>query len=137
MIVSNSLYPTQDQIQAFLESDFEGPVCMLNLLRFKQRAEYEDGRATELSGREAYGLYGQQMLPFVISKGGRQVFGGRIAQLMIGEVEANWDMAAIVEYPSKEDFVAIAMDPKVAEFGVHRAAGLEGQLLIAVSEAGF
>jgi hypothetical protein len=37
---------------------------------------------------------------------------------------------AVVEYPSLEAFVAIATAPEVAAFGVHRAAGLAGQLLI-------
>lgn len=135
MIVSNSLYPSEEQIKAFLESDFSGPVCMLNLLKFREKAVYEDGRETNLSGQEAYGLYVGQMVPFVISKGGRFVFSGRVAQLMIGTVEDAWDSAGIVEYPSKEDFVDILMDPQVAGFGIHRAAGLEGQLLVAVSEA--
>ena len=37
------IYPNPDQIQALLKSDLEGPIAMLNLLKFKERAEYEDG----------------------------------------------------------------------------------------------
>ncbi len=131
MIVSNAVYPTEPQFAALLESDFAGPVCMVNLLRFKEKAEYTDGRETDLSGQEAYGLYGEQMRSFVESKGGRFIFFGEVKNLMIGEVEESWDTVAIVEYPSKEEFVAIATAPEVQGFGVHRAAGLEGQLLIA------
>ena len=54
---------------------------------------------------------------------------------MLGEVDELWDMAAIVEYPSKEAFVEIVSSPEVADFGVHRTAGLKGQLLIAISAA--
>ena len=57
------IYPRPDQIEALLKSDIQGPICMLNLLVFKQKAEYEDGRETELSGQEAYGLYGALMKP--------------------------------------------------------------------------
>jgi uncharacterized protein (DUF1330 family) len=135
MQVSNAVVPTQEQLMVFLASDFSGPVCMLNLLKFKDRAVYEDGRKTNLSGAEAYALYGQQMKPYVISKGGRFIFSGRIAHMMIGVVDESWDVTAIVEYPSKEAFVEVASSPDVREFAVHRSAGLEGQLLIATSES--
>jgi hypothetical protein len=46
-------------------------------------------------------------------------------------------MIALVEYPSREAFLAIATDPHVQEIGVHRAAGLESQWLIAaIAEMG-
>ena len=129
------IYPRPDQIQALLQSDFEGPVAMLNLLKFKERAEYEDGRETDLSGREAYQLYGQQMAPFVASKGGRLLHSSEARFLMIGDGELEWDMVAIMEYPSKEDFAKIAGAPEVAEFALHRTAGLAHQLLVACTES--
>ncbi len=134
MIVSNAVYPTQEQFSALLESDFTGPVCMVNLLKFKERAEYDDGRSTDLTGAEAYGLYGEQMLRFVESKGGEFLYSGSCAHLMIGSVDVLWDKVAIVKYPSREEFVSIATAPEVAGFGIHRAAGLAGQLLIASSQ---
>ncbi len=133
MNVSNAVTPTQEQLQNLLDSDFEGPVSMLNLLKFKEHAEYADGRTSELSGAEAYSLYGEKMAPFVISKGGRLIFGGRAEHLMLGEVDELWDTVAIMEYPSKEAFVEIVSATEVGEFSVHRSAGLAGQLLIAVS----
>ena len=45
-------------------------------------------------------------------------------------------MAALVEYPSRKAFVEIAMSPEVAAIGVHRAAGLEGQWLLATTTRG-
>ncbi len=134
MQVSNAVTPTQEQFMQFLSSDFTGPVCMLNLLKFKHKAEYEDGRETDLTGAQAYNLYGQQMKPHVISKGGLFLFSGVIAQMMIGSAEEQWDMTAIVEYPSKEAFVEIASSKDVQGFAVHRTAGLKGQLLIATSQ---
>ena len=125
------IYPRPDQIQALLQSDFKGPVSMLNLLKFKERAEYEDGRETDLTGRAAYGLYGEKMAPFVESQGGRLLHTSAAHFLMIGDGDLDWDMVAIMEYPSKEDFLKIVGDPRVAEFGVHRTAGLDFQLLVA------
>ncbi len=135
MKVENATGPTPEQIQALLASDVTGPVAMLNLLKFREKAEYADGRETDLTGQQAYGLYGAQMAPFVIAAGGRLLFSGEVKNLMLGEVGELWDSAAIMEYPSKEDFVKIVGDPQVAEFSVHRAAGLAGQLLIQVTAA--
>jgi uncharacterized protein (DUF1330 family) len=137
MIVSNAVYPTQEQFEALLESDFSGPVSMLNLLKYKPKAVYDDGRNTDLSGQQAYQLYGDQMRVFVESKGGNFLFSGSAQHLMIGQVDVMWDSVAIVEYPSKEEFVAIATAPEVAGFGIHRAAGLEGQILVATSQGSF
>ena len=44
------IYPRPDQFEALMKSDLEGPICMLNLLRFKPKAEYEDSRETDLTG---------------------------------------------------------------------------------------
>ena len=49
---------------------------------------------------------------------------------MIGSVDELWDKVAIIKRPSKEEFVTIATPLEVAGFGIHRAAGLKGQLLI-------
>ncbi len=64
MIVSNAVYPTQEQFRALLESDFTGAVCMVNLLEFKAQEKYEDGRPADLTVADAYGLYGEQMRGF-------------------------------------------------------------------------
>ncbi len=52
---------------------------------------------------------------------------------MIGDGAAEFHVAALVEYPSRKAFVEIATSPEVAAIGVHRAAGLEGQWLIATT----
>jgi uncharacterized protein (DUF1330 family) len=134
MNVSNAVAPTPEQFQQFLGSDFTGPVCMVNLLKFKEMAEYADGRETDLTGQQAYNLYGEDMRGFVLSKGGRFIFYGAAEQLVIGTAEEEWDTVAIVEYPSKEALVEIATSVEVQGFGVHRSAGLAGQLLIATSQ---
>lgn len=124
------LYPRPEQIKALLESDQSGPVAMLNLLKFKERAAYEDGRETTLTGREAYQLYAAQMVPFVHSKGGRMLYSAMPHHLVIGDGDLEWDAVGVMEYPSKEAFAAIAGAPEVAEFAVHRSAGLDHQLLV-------
>ena len=56
MKVSNKLYPSDEQMQGFFEGDVDTPISMVNLLKFKKHAEYEDGRNTQLSGAEAYAI---------------------------------------------------------------------------------
>lgn len=136
MHVRNALAPTPEGMRAFLARDIEGPVSMVNLLKFKEKAEYADGRETNLTGAEAYALYGRDMIGWVTSQGGRLLFSGPAHHLVLGEMDELWDQVAIMEYPSKEAFVRIVSAPEVAEWGVHRAAGLEGQLLIAVTATG-
>lgn len=135
MNVDNALYPTADRIADLMAETSDKPITMLNLLKFRERAQYADGRASDLSGRDAYMLYGAKMQRVVEREGGRMVFSGEIMSLVIGTVEQMWDVAALVEYPSSTAFARIVTSPEVAAIGVHRAAGLAGQLLIRVSSA--
>jgi uncharacterized protein (DUF1330 family) len=136
MNVENALYPTQKQIAGLMAEKSEKPIVMLNLLKFREKAQYADGRASDLSGREAYLLYGEAMQKVVSREGGRFLFMGAVASLAIGVADELWDVAALVEYPSAAAFARIATSPEVAEIGVHRTAGLAGQLLIRVSQTG-
>ena len=56
MEVINRVTPSEEQMKGFMEPGREGPIYMLNLLKFKAKAEYADGRETDLSGAEAYAI---------------------------------------------------------------------------------
>ncbi len=120
-------YPTPEQLQALLAHPDEGPVVMLNLLRFKPTADAPDAG---LSGEAAYRRYLDEMVPFVLSRGGRIIWSGRIQGQVMG-AGADFHIAALMEYPSRRVFVEIATHAYVREIDVHRAAGLEGQWLLA------
>ena len=130
MKVENAVYPTADGIQALMRDKSSTRIAMLNLLKFREKAIYKDGRSGNISGREAYMRYANAMTKIVEREGGRILFTGRIVGLVIGAVEKMWDVAAIMEYPSRAAFQRIVTLPEVQEIGVHREAGLEGQLLI-------
>ncbi|MFA7261973.1 MAG: DUF1330 domain-containing protein [Caulobacter sp.] len=135
MNVENAVLPTGDQIQTLLGLGGDQPIVMLNLLRFHDRAAYDEPGHPDISGREAYFRYGEPMRRVVESHGGRFLFTAKVDALVIGEVEDLWDAAAIVEYPSRAAFVAIATSPEVQAIGHHRKAGLAGQLLIQCTQA--
>jgi len=134
MNVDIALYPDARQIDLLRNDPSPEPVVMLNLLKFRARAEYADGRKTDLTGAQAYGIYADAMRQVVERGGGKFLFAGDVKYLVIGAVENLWDIAALVQYPSAAEFVKIATSAEVTEIGVHRAAGLEGQLLICVSQ---
>ena len=75
--VINKVYPNEEQIKGFLAPGAEGPICMVNLMTFKAKADYEDGRETNLSGREAYALYAQGVKTLLEGIGGSIGFGRR------------------------------------------------------------
>ena len=125
-----AIYPTAEQIQRVLDGPADRPVVMVNLLRFKALADAPD---EGLSGEAAYRRYAELMRPFVESKGGRFLWVGRVDSQVIGTGGEGFHMIGLVEYPSRQAFVAIATDPHVQEIGVHRSAGLESQWLIAAT----
>jgi uncharacterized protein (DUF1330 family) len=137
MQVVNHLYPTFERLVPLAQDADATPVMMLNLLKFHARAQYDDGRGEDISGREAYLRYAVEMQKIIEAAGGRFVFSGVPSQLIIGEVDELWDEVGIVEYPSRAAFHRIATSPEVMAIGVHRTAGLAGQLLIACNGAMF
>jgi len=130
MNVTNQVYPTSDQLTPLAEAATPGPIAMVNLLKFREKALYRDGRHEEISGRDAYLRYIERMRPIVEGAGGRFLFSGTVEALVIGEVGELWDAVGIAEYPSRAEFVRIAFSAEVQAIGVHREAGLAGQLLI-------
>ena len=130
MQVVNQTIPSQEQMREFFGSGEDGPFVMVNLLKFKERAEYADGRETNLTGAEAYAIYGAAVGKCIAGVGGTQGFAGEVTGLLLGEVEDNWDMVALVEYPSLDAFRSMMMSPDYQKIAVHRSAGLGGQLNI-------
>jgi len=131
MEVTNEVFPTDpEQFTRLLEKGPDGPIFMVNLLKFKEKAEYEDGRETDLSGREAYMIYGRTVSDILPKFGGRAVFAADVTFLSLGKVEELWDEVAIAMYPARADMVRMSMSDEWREASVHRSAGLKGQLNI-------
>ena len=129
--VSNEVMPTsQERIAEMMASGPDGPIYMLNLLKFKDRAEYEDGRATDLTGREAYGLYGSEVSKLIGEYGGEVTFVADVTFLALGQVEDLWDEVAIAKYPNRAALLKMSSSSEWQAISVHRAAGLAGQLNI-------
>lgn len=130
MKVDNAVMPSPEQAMGFFGAPEDGPFVMVNLLKFKPRAEYEDGSNADLTGEQAYMRYGEEVRKLVEGLGGRIRYQGRVTGLLLGEVEDLWDVVALAEYPSLAAFQQMAMSPEMHAIEHHRKAGLAGQLNI-------
>ena len=130
MKVENAVMPQPQQAMDFFGGQEDGPFVMVNLLKFKAKAEYEDGSDAHLTGAEAYVRYGEEVRKLVEGLGGRIRYQGRVTGLLLGDVEELWDVVALAEYPSLEAFRNMALSPAMHAIEHHRKAGLAGQLNI-------
>ena len=130
MEVKNAVMPNDQQMACFLEEGEEQPIYMVNLLKFKDKATYPDKRKTDLTGEEAYAIYGQEVRKHLGKVGAKPIFSGKVSRLMLGEVEDLWDMVAIAMYPNRKAMLDMISDPDYIKSAQHRVAGLEGQLNI-------
>lgn len=127
-----SIEPTEAQFERLAASAEanDGAVIMINLLRFKQRADGIDD-ADRLSGVEAYARYGAAVQRFLDGVGGRIVLAADATESVIGPHDGEWDMVLAVEYPSRRAFLEMISDPRYLEIHAHRAAALADSRLIA------
>ena len=131
MNVINRMNRTPEQAAALIETDDGGPVAMVNLIKYKDKAVYEDGRDTQLTGREAYAIYGAGAAKMIQKLGGHIDYSGYVVGMCVGEVEELWDSIAVANYPSLQAFLDMTSSPEWLALAIHRTAGISGQLNIA------
>ncbi|MGE0045960.1 MAG: DUF1330 domain-containing protein [Hyphomonadaceae bacterium] len=127
--MTGSIEPRAEQLGKMAALNRDGPIHMINLLRFKERAAYADGDRGR-TGQEAYMTYGAQAIGFVQGVGGRQVWAGRGELTLIGPGAEEWHLAVIVEYPSVGAFLKMVADPAYQAITEHRTAALADSRLI-------
>jgi uncharacterized protein (DUF1330 family) len=130
MKFANAVFPPAEQAAAFFGAAEDGPFVMVNLLKFKERADYPDGSDAALSGREAYARYGAGVQACLAAVGGKSLYAGAVTELMLGEADELWDMIALAQYPSRAAMLQMIQSPDYQAIERHRVAGLAGQLNI-------
>jgi len=120
--------PTKEQFAQFERLRREGPIHMVNLVRLRDRARYEDGR--EATGEEAYGAYARESGEVFRRVGGRLHWVAQFELMLIGPPEERWDRVFIAEYPSVDAFLAMIRDPVYREAVKHRQAAVADSRLI-------
>ena len=134
MFIDRSIDPTAEQVRTLRDSGPDGPITMVNLLKFRSRARYDDPQEAPCTGREAYARYETTVLETVGDVAQAQVvFQGPVNQVFIGPAgapETDWDEVLIVRYPSRRHFLAMMADPRYREGLRHRYAALERTVLL-------
>ena len=114
------------------------PIYMLNLLRYRTYAHYEDGfDAVPCSGREAFHeRYRPAFRRLAAGKPLAQMFSGLVQAALVGPQGERWDEAAINEYGDFAVFRSI-VDTEIyrREVAPHRHAALEDFRLFALVKA--
>jgi uncharacterized protein (DUF1330 family) len=115
--------PSRQQIEALASSSEEGPVVMINLLRFRP-----DG------GAAAYAHYGEGAMPCLGRAGARVLWQGRPDAVVIGEDADLWDAVVLVEYPSRRAFLEMISSREYQAIAARRTEALTDSRLIACSQ---
>ncbi len=105
----------------------DGPVWMVNLMKYRERADYRDGRPSVVSGREADDLY--TPLESLAAIGGEIVFAGDVERQFLGD-SPTWDRVAVVKYPTRRSFVEMQSRPDFQAKHVHKEAGMEETIVM-------
>ena len=126
--------PTRQQFDAFKALPRDTPVNMLNLVRLRVEADYEDGRTA--TGAEAYAAYGRESAPVFQRVGGTITWRGAPEAVLIGPADERWDIAFIARYPSGSAFLEMVTDPAYRAVVHHRQAAVEDSRLIRMGDLG-
>jgi uncharacterized protein (DUF1330 family) len=107
--------------------DEDGPVWMVNLMKYREVADYADGRETPISGREADDLYTPRESLAAI--GAEIVFAGEVDQQLLGDAPI-WDRVGVVRYPTRRSFIEMQSRPDFQRQHVHKDAGMAETIVI-------
>jgi uncharacterized protein (DUF1330 family) len=131
--VTRHIEPTQEGGAALMRRGLSGSVVMLNLLRFRDVADYtrspQLAPEAPISGADAYRLYAAHTMPFIAAAGGEVLHMGEGGAPLIGPTDERWDLMLLVQYPSTQAFMTFAADPAYLAGAGHRTAALEDSRL--------
>lgn len=133
------LEPTQQSAMALFGRKIAGSVVMLNLLRFREIADYscnpELAPAEAISGAQAFDLYVEETMPHLLKSGGELLFMGAGGAFFIGPEEERWDRVMLVRQTSVEAFIAFASNEAYLTSAIgHRTAALEDSRLLPLTQ---
>ena len=120
--------PDRARFALFKDLPRDEPIHMLNLIRLRDRAVYDDGR--QATGAEAYKVYGRESGPIFAALGGRIVWSAQPKLMLIGPGDEGWDIAFVAEYPTGQAFIDMIRDPAYQKAAVHRTAAVLDSRLI-------
>lgn len=135
------LLPTAEAGRDLILRQLSGSVVMLNLLRFREHADYSEtpelAPIETISGEKAYQLYIKHTLPYLEKSGGEIVFMGNGGNFLVGPSDERWDAVLLIRRKSIESFMAFTKDEDYLKGIGHRTAALEDSRLLPLVEENF
>ncbi|GEM_PF-61110 len=132
------LEPTQLAGMRFMQRGIEGSIVMLNLLRFRDVADYSANPQlapeVPISGAEAFNRYIEHTLPFLRDSGGEIVFLGDGGEFLIGPEDEKWDLVMLIRQSSAQSFLAFSSHQDYLAGIGHRTAAIENSRLLPTVE---
>jgi hypothetical protein len=107
----------------------DGPIHMLNLMKYREWADYGPGGEQGVTGREADRRYA----PFsVLDRIGATMV------LVAGVLDAteDWDAVAVVRYPTRRSFLEMQDREDFAQLHVHKVAGMDRTVIVGTTPLG-
>lgn len=130
--------PTQRAGMRFMQRGLEGSIVMLNLLRFREIADYtanpELAPEVPISGAEAFNRYIEHTLPYLRESGGEIVFLGEGGEFLIGPEDERWDYVMLIRQSSTQSFLAFSSHQDYLAGIGHRTAAIEDSRLLPMAE---
>ena len=112
---------------ATTQPDEDGPIWMVNLMKYHDVAQYADTSSQEISGREADNLY--TPLEPLAAIGAEIVYVGDVETKLLGD-ERDWDRIAVVKYPTRRSFIDMQQRKDFKEKHVHKEAGMQETIVM-------
>lgn len=121
----------EDLNESFVRSlPDDGPVVMVNLVRFRERSLDGNG-----SGWDAYARYSKADMPLLKQVGGTILWAGHVEGVALGDLgEGRWDWVVLVLYPSRAAFLNMMTSPEYALANVDRENGVEDHVILAAHQ---
>lgn len=125
--------PSRTNFEAFKDLPRDEPIHMLNLLLFRDHAEYPEGHehhGNGWTGRRAYHEYGKTSGPVFARVGGSIVWRGAFQTMVIGPDDRRWHDGFVAQYPNAGAFLEMVKDPEYQKAVVNRNAALADSRLV-------
>ena len=105
-----------------LAPEDDGPFGALNLMKYRDVADYGDGQTSARSGRDADDEY--TPLGPLAAVGASVAFAAEVERIVAGD-GVTWDRIGIVRYPSRRKFFEMQQREDFKSKHVHKDAGME------------
>jgi len=131
--MSGYVDPSREQFEAFKALPRDTPIHMLNLIKYRDVADYPAGHPNHgkgLSGQEAYREYGRAIAQILARVGAQRQWGGGKLECVVTGREGEWDDAFVMGYPNSAAFLEMVTDPEYRQHVAHRTAAVADSRLI-------